>query len=321
MAVFTSLSRADFDLVSQVWPIGAIESYQGMTSGVENTTYRVCSGVSKYILTLIEKRTRKDELEYFSGLQKYCFLRGIPCPTVVLTSQSKNTQDILGLPAVLTTFLSGQSLETLSEEACAQMGALLGKMHQIQGDFPLRKDNPVSLTALGDIWEKCTQAPEFVPETWADLHEELLLQQGRAAHHPLPQGTIHADAFPDNVFFDEKGQICGIIDWYFACYDALLYDVALTLVGWCYDAAGQWRPEWAGAFLRAYLRAFPLGAFEDTDLRWMLRRACVRIAITRLYDALYPRADGLVVPKSPVDFLRHLHHHRLGLPLYQGSLS
>lgn len=320
MAVFTSLSRSDFDQVSQVWPIGHIESYQGMTSGVENTTYRVCSSMSKYILTLIEKRTQKDDLRYFSDLQRYFFLRGIPCPTVVLTSHEENCQDILGLPAVLTTFLSGRALDILTEDACAQMGGLLGRMHQVQGDFPLRKDNPVSIAALGDIWQSCTAAEGFVPEIWADLQEELVLQQGRASH-PLPQGTIHADAFPDNVFFDDHGQICGIIDWYFACYDALLYDVALTMVGWCYDEARQWRPERAGVFLRAYLRAFPAGAFDDADLRWMLRRACVRIAVTRLYDHLYPRADGMVVPKSPVDFLHHLQNHRLGLPLYQGSLS
>ncbi len=320
MAVFTSLSRNDFDLVSQVWPIGTIEKYQGMTSGVENTTYRVCSSMSRYILTLIEKRTRADDLRYFSELQKYFFLRGIPCPTVVLTAHQENYQSILGLPAVLTTFLSGQALDSPNQEACAQMGALLGKMHQVQGDFPLRKDNPVSLAALGDIWQKCTQASGFSPESWGDLHEEWLLQQGQA-FHALPQGTIHADAFPDNVFFDEKGQICGIIDWYFACYDHLLYDVALTLVGWCYDESCQWRPQWAGAFLRAYLRAFPLGAFEDADLRWMLRRACLRIAITRLYDQLYPRADGMVVPKSPLDFLQHLQNHRLGLPLHDGLLS
>jgi homoserine kinase type II len=237
-----------------------------------------------------------------------------------LTAHQENYQEILGLPAVLTTFLSGQSLETLSKEACAQMGAFLGTMHRVQGDFPLRKDNPVSLAALGDIWQKCTQAQGFSPEFWGDLHEEWLLQQ-KQAFHALPQGTIHADAFPDNVFFDEKGQICGIIDWYFACYDHLLYDVALTMVGWCYDEARQWRPDWAGAFLRAYLRAFPLGAFKDTDLRWMLRRACVRIAITRLYDHLYPRADGMVVPKSPLDFLQHLQNHRLGIPLHDGLLS
>lgn len=320
MAVFTSLSRNDFDRVSQVWPIGIVESYQGMTSGVENTTYRVCCGMSRYILTLIEKRTRKDDLGYFSELQGYFFSRGIPCPTVVLTAHQENYQEILGLPAVLTTFLSGQSLETLSKEACAQMGAFLGTMHRVQGDFPLRKDNPVSLAALGDIWQKCTQAHGFSPESWGDLHEEWLLQQ-KQAFHALPQGTIHADAFPDNVFFDEKSQICGIIDWYFACYDHLLYDVALTMVGWCYDEARQWRPDWAGAFLRGYLRAFPLGAFEDTDLRWMLRRACVRIAITRLYDHLYPRADGMVVPKSPLDFLQHLQNHRLGIPLHDGLLS
>ena len=320
MAVFTGLSRNDFNLVSQVWPIGTIEKYQGMTSGVENTTYRVCSGMSKYILPLIEKRTRKDDLRYFSGLQEYFFSRGIPCPTVVLTAHQENYQEILGLPAVLTTFLSGQSLETLSKEACAQMGAFLGTMHRVQGDFPLRKDNPVSLAALGDIWQKCTQAQGFSPEFWGDLHEEWLLQQ-KQAFHALPQGTIHADAFPDNVFFDEKGKICGIIDWYFACYDHLLYDVALTMVGWCYDESRQWCPQWAGAFLRAYLRAFPLGAFEDTDLRWMLRRACVRIAITRLYDHLYPRADGMVVPKSPLDFLQHLQNHRLGIPLHDGLLS
>lgn len=319
MAVFTSLSRNDFDQVSQVWPIGAIERYHGMTSGVENTTYRVCSGVSKYILTLIEKRTRADDLRYFSDLQKYFFLQGIPCPTVVLTSQGEIYQEILGLPAVLTTFLRGQSLEMFGEDACAQMGNLLGAMHRVQGDFPLRKNNPVSLTALEEIWQACTQAQGFVLESWQDLHDEFLWLKQKGTHH-LPKGTIHADAFPDNVFFDEKGQICGIIDWYFACYDHLLYDVALTMVGWCYDEARQWRPDWAGVFLRAYLRAFPLGAFKDTDLRWMLRRACVRIAITRLYDQLYPRADGMVVPKSPADFLQHLQNHRLGIPLYEGSL-
>jgi homoserine kinase type II len=317
MAVFTSLSRADFDQVSQVWPIGNIEKYQGMTSGVENTTYVVYPSKSKYILTLIEKRTQKEDLEYFSELQRYFFLRGIPCPTVVLAHGHKNYQEILGKPAVMTTFLGGSSPEIITTEACAQMGALLGRMHGTQRDFPLRKDNPVSLDSLEDIWNQCHQTDASIEISWVLLREELTLQKQFSYDH-LTRGTIHADAFPDNVFFDDQGQISGIIDWYFACYGFLLYDVALTLVGWCYDEARQWRPARAGAFLRAYLLAFPEGAFEDADLRGMLRRACLRIAMTRLYDQLHPRVDGLVTPKSPLDFLNFLKEHRAGPVLHDG---
>jgi homoserine kinase type II len=317
MAVFTSLSRADFDQVSQVWPIGKIEKYQGMTSGVENTTYVVFLSKSKYVLTLIEKRTQKEDLEYFSELQKYFFLRGIPCPTVVLAHGQRIFQEILGKTAVMTTFLPGRSPEMITTEACAQMGALLGRMHGAQRDFPLRKNNPVSLASLEEIWNQCNQTDASVEASWGLLKEELRLQKQKSFGH-LRQGTIHADAFPDNVFFDDQGHISGIIDWYFACYDFLLYDVALTLVGWCYDEARQWRPERAGAFLRAYLQAFPEGAFEDADLRGMLRRACLRITMTRLYDQVHPRLDGLVVPKSPLDFLNFLQEHRAAPVLHDG---
>jgi homoserine kinase type II len=124
----------------------------------------------------------------------------------------------------------------------------------------------------------------------------------------LPVGHIHADLFPDNVFFLDR-RLSGLIDFYFAATDILAYDIAICLNAWCFEADMSFNVTKARALLRAYAAERPLSAAERAALPVLCRGAAIRFALTRLYDWVNTPPGALVTRKDPMEYVRRLRFH------------
>lgn len=304
MAVFTSVSEAELTAWLGDYSLGQLLELQAIASGIENTNYFVTTSNGRFVLTLFEKLTA-DELPFYLNLMAHLARHGIPCPSPVANRRNQFLGTLNGKPACIVSRLSGKSTTAPNDAQCAAIGAMLGQLHIAGQSFSQIMPNP-----RGAAWRAAT-APQVRP--FLDAQQAALLdgevalhaQQGWAA---LPQGVIHADLFRDNVLLEEN-RVGGLIDFYFACSDALLYDVAITVNDWCMDADGTLDAARARAFLRAYHAVRPLLDGERDAWPLMLRVAALRFWLSRLYDLHLPRDGELIHAHDPRHFERILKNH------------
>ncbi|MBI5430006.1 MAG: homoserine kinase [Nitrosomonadales bacterium] len=305
MAVFTTVTGAELTAWLGDYSLGQLVELQGISSGIENTNYFVTTGNGRFVLTLFEK-LGADELPFYLNLMAHLARHGIPCPSPVANRHNQFLGTLNGKPACIVSRLSGKSTTAPSPEQCAAIGAMLGQMHIAGQSFSQVMPNP-----RGAAWRAAT-APQVRP--FLDAAQAALLDSEIALHArndaaQLPQGVIHADLFRDNVLL-EGDRVGGLIDFYFACSDALLYDVAITVNDWCMNI-GEGRLDAARAqtFLRAYHAVRPLLDSERDAWPLMLRLAALRFWLSRLYDLHLPRDGELVNAHDPRHFERVLKNH------------
>ncbi|GAB1232574.1 homoserine kinase [Ferrigenium sp. UT4] len=304
MAVFTRVTDADITAWLSHYSLGTLLELQGIPSGIENTNYFVTTSNGRFVLTLFEKLTA-SELPYYLNLMAHLARHGIPCPAPVANRDNRFLGELNGKPACIVSRLHGKSVTQPTVAHCAAVGAMLGQMHLAGQSFGERMENP-----RGAVWRASAAAKvaRFLPaEARALLADEVALH-ARANSATLPQGVIHADLFRDNVLMDRE-RVGGLIDFYFACNDALLYDVAITANDWCMGAAGTLDATRARALLRAYQAVRPFTAEEAEAWPLMLRRAALRFWLSRLYDLHLPRDGELVNAHDPAHFERILRQH------------
>jgi len=304
MAVFTSVSEAELRAWLGDYSLGQLLELQAIASGVENTNYFVTTSNGRFVLTLFE-RLSADELPFYLNLMAHLARHGIPCPSPVANRRNQFLGTLNGKPACIVSRLSGKSTATPNSAQCAAIGAMLGQMHIAGQSFSQIMPNP-----RGAAWRAATapQVRRFLDaEQAALLDSEIPLhaQQNWAA---LPQGAIHADLFRDNVLLEEN-RVGGLIDFYFACSDALLYDVAITVNDWCMNADGTLDMARAQTFLRAYHAVRPLLDSERDAWPLMLRVAALRFWLSRLFDLHLPRDGELVNAHDPRHFERILKNY------------
>jgi len=304
MAVFTSVSEAELRAWLGDYSLGQLLELQAIASGVENTNYFVTTSNGRFVLTLFE-RLAADELPFYLNLMAHLARHGIPCPSPVANRHNQFLGTLNGKPACIVSRLSGKSTAMPDNAQCAAIGAMLGQMHIAGQSFSQIMPNP-----RGAAWRAATapQVRHFLDaEQAALLDSEIPLhaQQNWAA---LPQGAIHADLFRDNVLLEEN-RVGGLIDFYFACSDALLYDVAITVNDWCMNADGTLDMARAQTFLRAYHAVRPLLDSERDAWPLMLRVAALRFWLSRLFDLHLPRDGELVNAHDPRHFERILKNH------------
>jgi homoserine kinase type II len=309
MAVYTDVSDEELADFIASYRVGALTSYKGIAEGVENSNYLVYTEAGRYILTLYEKRVARADLPYFLALMEHLAARGITCPVPVHDRQGRTLRELAGRPAALVTFLDGVSVRRPNIGQCALLGEGLARFHLAGENFPMQRANSLSLSGWVPLFAAIgSGADQIIPGLGAEIEREL----GHLTQHwpaDLPQGVIHADLFPDNVFFLGP-RLSGLIDFYFACNDMLAYDIAVCLNAWCFETDASFNVTKARALLQAYEGVRALSPDELDAMPTLARGAALRFLLTRTYDRLNIDAGALVKPKDPSEYLRKLRFHR-----------
>lgn len=309
MAVYTDVGDADLEEFLNAYDLGALLSFKGIAEGVENSNFLLRTESGSYILTLYEKRVAEADLPFFLGLMEHLADRGIRCPLPVKGRDGKALRRVAGRPAAIISFLEGLWARRPQTHHCAALGQALAEMHQAGRGFPLHRRNALSRDGWRPLFEMSRARADTVePGLAAFIAAELAFLES-AWPAGLPEGVIHADLFPDNVFF-LKGQLSGLIDFYFACNDVLAYDLAVCLNAWCFEPDNTFNVTRGRALIQAYENVRRLQPDEREKLPILARGAALRFLLTRLYDWLTVPAGALVTPKDPREYLRKLRFHQ-----------
>jgi len=297
MSVFTTVTRAQLGTWLQHYTVGTLEGLEGIAAGIENTNYFVTTSQGRYVLTLFEKLTAR-ELPFYLELMDHLARHGVPSARPVRNRAGAFLGELNGKPAALVGFLPGKDVASPTPDHCARAGAALAAIHLAGRSYAGRMDNP-----RGPQWWRSVM-PEirpFLGDGDARLLEDEVRFHTDDRFRDLPGGAIHADLFRDNVLF-EGDRVSGVIDFYFACTGAWLYDVAITVNDWCVAADGGLDEARTAALLGAYAQARPFAPAEGTAWPAMLRAGALRFWVSRLYDFYLPRPGELTHAKDPGHF-------------------
>jgi homoserine kinase type II len=308
VAVYTDISEEELATFAAAYDIGDVVSCKGIAEGIENSNFLLRTTEAAYILTIYEKRVQREDLPFFLGLMQHLSARGIACPTPIAGHDGAVHRLIAGKSAALISFLDGIWMRRPTPSHCAQLGETMARMHLAGADFALTRPNALAMPGWRGLFEKCAGRADEVAEGLADelaAHLDTLEARWPSA---LPHGVIHADLFPDNVFF-LGGRLSGIIDFYFACNDVFAYDLAVALNAWCFEADQSFNVTKAGRLIDAYAKVRPMDEAETAALPLLATGAALRFLLTRLYDRLHQVEGALVRPKDPLEFLYRLRFH------------
>ncbi len=309
MAVYTEVSDEELNEFVDGYDIGALLSYKGIAEGVENSNYLIHTENGNFILTLYEKRVDSNDLPFFLGLKEHLASKGLNCPVPIKNRDGKSLGHLAGRPAAIISFLDGMWVRRPNVSHCEQLGAALAQMHEAGQDFELTRPNALSVSGWRPLFAMCGDRANSVQ---AGLHAEIeseldFMESNWPAS--LPTGVIHADLFPDNVFF-LRNELSGLIDFYFACNDLLAYDIAICINAWCFEADDMFNVTKIRALLKGYQSVRPLEEAELVALPLLSRGAALRFLLTRLYDWLNVPEGALVMPKDPSEYIKKLRFHR-----------
>jgi homoserine kinase type II len=309
MAVYTDVSAEDLADFLRDYELGELLSYKGIAEGVENSNFLVHTTRGNFILTLYEKRVAPEDLPFFLALMGHLAARGLTCPQPVENRSGDMLGWIAGRPAAIVTFLEGMWMRRPNALHCAAVGEALAKLHLAGADFPIRRRNALSVDGWRPLCVAAAAGADSVQPGLRAAIERELEHVEAAWPGDLPQGVIHADLFPDNVFF-LGDQLSGLIDFYFACTDTLAYDVAICLNAWCFEPDHSYNVTKGRALLQAYAAVRPLGDAERAALPLLARGSALRFLLTRLVDWLNVPPGALVRPKDPLEYYRKLRFHQ-----------
>jgi homoserine kinase type II len=309
MAVYTEVTDEALTAFVALFDIGSVVAFRGIAEGVENSNYALKTTEADFILTLYEKRVEVADLPYFLGLMEHLAAQGLPCALPVRARDGANLNPLAGRIAAITTFLPGVWPRRVTIEHCEPLGAALARFHVAGAGFAPARKNALGPQGWPPLLEKCLGRADTV---LAGLGAELSVALRHIlAEWPndLPAGHIHADLFPDNVFFLD-GRISGLIDFYFAATDFYAYDVAICLNAWCFERDFSFNVTKSRALLRGYAAHRALTAAERSALPILAQGSAMRFLLTRLYDWLHAAEGALVTPKDPLDYYPRLRFHR-----------
>ncbi|MBK19851.1 MAG: homoserine kinase [Rhodospirillaceae bacterium] len=309
MAVYTEVS--DEDLVSFVaeYDIGDIQSCKGIAEGVENSNYLLQTDRGNFILTLYEKRVQPEDLPFFLGLMEHLAERNFPCPTPIHAPDGVALRELNGKPAAMISFLSGMWPKRINSDHCREVGVAAAKMHLAADGFGLSRKNGLDRKAWQQLFDQTKDRADEIDTGLASKIESELTYLDENWPADLPGGIIHADLFPDNVFF-HGNDLSGIIDFYFACNGSFAYEIAICLNAWCFEDDGSFNITKAHNLVKGYNSARMLEEAEITALPLLARGSALRFLLTRLYDLLNHPPGALVNPKDPLEYLQKLRFHQ-----------
>jgi homoserine kinase type II len=309
MAVYTDVAAEEVAAFLSAYDLGDLLAYKGIAEGVENSNFLLHTSRGYFILTLYEKRVAANDLPFFLGLMEHLAARGLTCPQPVKNRKGETLGRLAGRPAAIVTFLDGMWIRRPTATHCAGLGHALAELHLAGADFGMKRANALSVQGWRALYETAKPRADGVQ---AGLHAAIAAELDvleKSWPRDLPQGVIHADLFPDNVFF-LGDQLSGLIDFYFACTDTLAYDVAICLNAWCFELDHSYNVTKGRALLQAYASKRKLSAPERAALPLLARGAATRFLLTRLVDWLEVPAGALVRPKDPLEYHRKLRFHQ-----------
>ncbi len=309
MAVYTEIGDYELRAFTALYDIGEVLSCKGIAEGVENSNFLLTTERGNFILTLYEKRVAREDLPFFIALMDHLAHHGVACPTPVRAKDGEALRELCGRPAAIATFLNGMWPRRIDPAHCAALGEALAQLHLAGASFAMARANDLGPAGWRRLYERSrARADEVQPGLADELGEELACLES-AWPSDLPTGVIHADLFPDNVFFRDHA-LSGLIDFYFACTDFLAYDVAICMNAWCFEPDLSFNVTKARLLVRNYRAVRPLAAAELASLPLLARGSALRFLLTRLYDWLNQTAGALVRPKDPIEYLKKLRFHR-----------
>jgi homoserine kinase type II len=309
MAVYTDVTDEELQQFLAGYDLGTLVSYKGIAEGVENSNFLLRTSTGSFILTLYEKRVAAGDLPFFLNLMEHLAARGLTCPQPVRGRSGEALGTLARRPAAIVTFLEGVWIRRPSAAHCAAVGEALAELHLAGVDFGMTRRNGLSVEGWRPLFETAGLRADKLQAGLCEATAAELSRLEQGWPRGLAQGVIHADLFPDNVFF-LGDRLSGLIDFYFACTDALAYDVAVCLNAWCFEPDHSYNMTKGRALLYGYMRKRRLTAAEIEALPILCRGAALRFLLTRLVDWLEVPAGALVKPKDPLEYYRKLRFHQ-----------
>lgn len=309
MAVYTDVKDSELKAFISAYGLGSLVSFKGIAEGVENTNYFVVTSTGRYILTLYEQRVKRDDLPFFLGLLDHLAAKGIACPTPVHRKSGEQVTELAGRAAAIVTFLEGFCVNSPEPGHCFQVGQTLAHLHLAGLSYDKKRNNALGIQDWRPLFNRISGRADEIEAGLGDFIVNELDWLERHWPSELAGGIIHADLFPDNVFF-LGDKLSGLIDFYFACNDAFALDIAICLNAWCFDQNHQFSVEHGQALLQGYETARPLAPQERTALPTLCRGGAMRFLLTRCYDWLNTKQDALVRLHDPRDYLARLKFHQ-----------
>jgi len=300
MAVYTKLTQADISMHLGKYSIGSLIDFKEIIDGIDNSTFFIQTNKGKFILTIFESRISKKDLPFFMNLKTHLAQKGIFCPRPILDNQGLIVNELKEKKSVIVSFLEGKPIKKITKNSCFEVGKIMAKMHLAAADFSMSRSNELGINGFRALFKKFEHLLDSYQK---DLREEILENLDfleRSWRHDLPSAAVHLDLFCDNVFFNEEEKACGVIDFYFAANDLLIYDFAVTATAW-----GN-----IDDLMRGYEEIRKFSADEKNFLKIALLGASIRFLLTRLHDMFFTPKDSLVKIKDPQEFLQKLRHFK-----------
>jgi homoserine kinase type II len=318
MAVYTKLSEKDLNEFFSKYDLGNILNYEGITEGIENTNYFIQTDKGKFILTLYEKRVDEKDLPFFISLMRNLFDNKFPSPEPIINKNGNYISQILKKKAAVISFLDGKAKKVLNTNDCYQVGIYTAKMHLITKNLTGEIENKLSIGSWRSIYDKVKNDCSKIHYNLSETIEKNLDEIEKNWPKNIPAGIIHADLFPDNIFF-KNDKLSGIIDYYFSCHDFYAFEIAICLNALCFEGTSRnlsFNVTKAKKFIDGYSSIRKLSEEEKLSLKILCQGAAVRFLLTRVFDFLNLTEGALVKIKDPIEYLKRLEFHN-GVKNYQ----
>ena len=310
MAVYTQISIDELNLFLSKYNIDKINEFSGIKGGTSNSNYLLTADNKKFILTIFEERTNQENLPFYFDLMNHLNAHDIKCPEVIKDKQGNFSNSIKQKHAVITSFLTGSSLEKIKPIHCSNLGLTIAKMHNASEKLNIKRENELGFDKLGIIIEKLKTYKKHIDDEKLKFIEDEFLFLSREISKDLPSGIIHADLFPDNIFFEENN-LTGIIDFYFSCNDFYAYEIAICLNAWCFeDSNNEFNPTKAKYLLGSYNQERKFSNEEVEALPLLARASALRYLLTRLLDFYSHEDSDLILKKDPNEYISKLKFHK-----------
>ena len=311
MAVYTKLSENNLRDFFSKYNLGKLLKFQGIQEGIENSNYFVKTDSGKFILTIYEKRVEEKDLPFFMGLMKNIFNENFPSPEPIINKNGNYITEIFGKKAAVVSFLEGASKKNLTPGNCHEVGIYTAKLHMITKNLNIKRTNRLSVNSWRLIYRKIQRdCSKIYPDLTKIIERNLEVIEDKWPKN-IPRGIIHADLFPDNIFF-KGNKLTGIIDFYFSCYDFYALEIAICLNALCFEGKNKnlsFNVTKAKKFIDGYSSIRKLTEEEKESLKILCHGAAMRFLLTRVFDYLNLTEDALVKIKDPVEYLKRLEFH------------